>query len=247
MTTDLYQRGLDKIMEYAPKDHPTVASHQKIVEMLNRKNLSHGPWGRFHLRCCDRQCWTNTEPKPHPRTTSGVGAIQDRRTYWSRTPEEIRHARFRHLHQSEVGAFQGKLIALTSWFTIRTVTPRRGSKTHIAELKPQFVFAPDTRIREHPVKIQSWRMDLGARLDGGDGLPADANAERAHRTYRAKKFKPLMSTVGHWKSGVMDEEFLFWDNASFMKQIGFGEVTCCASFRVCSGNARWSRNRVGRR
>jgi hypothetical protein len=29
-----------------------------------------------------------------------------------------------------------------------------------------------------------------------------------------------MATVGHWKNGVMDEEYLFWDNLSFMKQIG---------------------------
>jgi hypothetical protein len=29
-----------------------------------------------------------------------------------------------------------------------------------------------------------------------------------------------MCTVGHWKNGVMDEEYLFWDNQSYMKQIG---------------------------
>ena len=35
-----------------------------------------------------------------------------------------------------------------------------------------------------------------------------------------KAFKLAMCTVGHWKNGVMDEEYLFWDNLSFMKQIG---------------------------
>jgi hypothetical protein len=29
-----------------------------------------------------------------------------------------------------------------------------------------------------------------------------------------------MATIGHWKDGVMDEEWLFWDNQAFMKQIG---------------------------
>jgi hypothetical protein len=29
-----------------------------------------------------------------------------------------------------------------------------------------------------------------------------------------------MATVGHWKDGVMDEEYLFWDNQTYMKQIG---------------------------
>lgn len=39
-----------------------------------------------------------------------------------------------------------------------------------------------------------------------------------------KHFILQMSTLGHWtKAGVMDEEYLFWDNAAFMKQIGVGQ------------------------
>ena len=35
-----------------------------------------------------------------------------------------------------------------------------------------------------------------------------------------KPFKLTMATIGHWtKAGVMDEEYLFWDNADFMKQM----------------------------
>jgi len=33
-----------------------------------------------------------------------------------------------------------------------------------------------------------------------------------------------MATIGHWnKQGIMFEEFLFWDNGEFMKQIGLGQ------------------------
>jgi len=32
-----------------------------------------------------------------------------------------------------------------------------------------------------------------------------------------------MATLGHWKDGVMDEEYLFWDNQTFMKQIGLAK------------------------
>jgi hypothetical protein len=32
-----------------------------------------------------------------------------------------------------------------------------------------------------------------------------------------------MCTVGHWKGGVLDEEYLFWDEATFMNQIGLAE------------------------
>lgn len=35
-----------------------------------------------------------------------------------------------------------------------------------------------------------------------------------------KAFKVSMVTIGHWKDGVMDEEWLMWDNQAFMKQIG---------------------------
>jgi hypothetical protein len=32
-----------------------------------------------------------------------------------------------------------------------------------------------------------------------------------------------MATIGQWnKDGVMDEEYLFWDNATFMQQVGLG-------------------------
>jgi hypothetical protein len=36
-----------------------------------------------------------------------------------------------------------------------------------------------------------------------------------------KSFKLPMATVGHrMQSGNMDEEYLFWDNETYMKQIG---------------------------
>jgi hypothetical protein len=38
-----------------------------------------------------------------------------------------------------------------------------------------------------------------------------------------KAYRIPMATLGHWsKDGVMFEEFLFWDNGEFMKQIGLG-------------------------
>jgi hypothetical protein len=37
-----------------------------------------------------------------------------------------------------------------------------------------------------------------------------------------KSFTLPMCTVGHWKDSVMIEEWLFWDNATYMHQIGVG-------------------------
>ncbi len=38
-----------------------------------------------------------------------------------------------------------------------------------------------------------------------------------------KRFAIGMATIGHWVNGRMDHEWLFWDNADFMKQIGLGQ------------------------
>lgn len=38
-----------------------------------------------------------------------------------------------------------------------------------------------------------------------------------------KRFAIGMVTVGYWKNGKMDHEWLFWDNQDFMNQIGLGK------------------------
>jgi predicted ester cyclase len=96
----------------------------------------------------------------------------------------------------------------------------RGLDAHIEQLKPMFVFAPDTRIREHPIKIASgdWTAVQGV-IEGtftkpmptGDGKSIPATG---------KAFKLTMVTIGRWRGGVMVEEWLMMDNQSFMKQIG---------------------------
>ncbi|WP_176086763.1 ester cyclase [Martelella sp. HB161492] len=103
-------------------------------------------------------------------------------------------------------------------------TTTKGLDAHIEALKPMFVFAPDTRIESHPVKFGDgeWTGVIGV-LEGtftepmpvGDGKTLDPTG---------KPFKLTMATLGHWNSdGVMDEEYLFWDNLDFMKQIGLAQ------------------------
>jgi predicted ester cyclase len=96
----------------------------------------------------------------------------------------------------------------------------RGLDSHIAELKPMFVFAPDTHIREHPIKIASgdWTAVQGA-LEGTFTKPMPVSADKSVPP-TGKAFKLTMVTIGHWRNGVMVEEWLMWDNQAFMKQIG---------------------------
>ena len=94
---------------------------------------------------------------------------------------------------------------------------------HIDMLKPMFVFAPDTKITSHPVKFgtDEWTTVIG-EMEGTFSKPLPiGNGKTIPPT--GKKFKLSMCTVGHWKDGKMIEEYLFWDNQSFMKQIGLAQ------------------------
>ncbi len=98
-----------------------------------------------------------------------------------------------------------------------------GLAQHIKDLKAMFVYAPDTRIKEHTVRIGSgeWTSVIGV-MQGTFTKPMPiANGKFVAPT--GKAFKLVMCTVGHWtKDGVMDQEYLFWDNATYMKQLGVG-------------------------
>jgi SnoaL-like polyketide cyclase len=99
----------------------------------------------------------------------------------------------------------------------------KGLDQHIEELKPMFVFAPDTRIQVHPVKFGAgeWTSVIGV-MEGTFTRPMPAGDGKMIQP-TGRKFRLTMCTVGHWKNGLMVEEFLFWDNQSFMKQIGLAE------------------------
>jgi hypothetical protein len=102
----------------------------------------------------------------------------------------------------------------------------KGIPDHIKELKFMWTFAPDNRITEHPVRFGTadaqWTAVMGF-LDGTFTKPmvlADGTVIQP----TGKAYHLPMATLGRWnKRGVMDEEYLFWDNATLMKQIGVGK------------------------
>ncbi|MGQ0641129.1 MAG: ester cyclase [Gemmatimonadaceae bacterium] len=96
----------------------------------------------------------------------------------------------------------------------------KGIDTHIEDMKGMFVFAPDTRIKEHLIRIAQceWTAVTGI-VEGTFSRPMPVgNGKTIPAT--GKPFKFAMVTIAHWKDGVMDEEWLYWDNQAFMKQIG---------------------------
>lgn len=100
----------------------------------------------------------------------------------------------------------------------------KGLEDHIKELAPMFVFAPDTRIEEHPIKLGSGNMTavVGELLGTFTEPMPIGNGKFIQPT--GKAFKLPMATIGLWNNeGVMYEEFLFWDNQAFLNQIGLAD------------------------
>ncbi len=99
----------------------------------------------------------------------------------------------------------------------------KGIDAHIDDLKAMFVFAPDTRIKEHPIKIASgeWTSVMGV-MEGTFSEPMPIGDGKTIAP-TGKAFKLSMVTIGRWVGPTMAEEWLFWDNAAFMKQIGLTE------------------------
>ena len=100
----------------------------------------------------------------------------------------------------------------------------QGIEKHIEDLKAMFVWAPDTRVKEHPVKFGQgeWTAVIGT-MEGTFTQPMPIGEGKTIPP-TGKPFKLQMATIGHWTSqGVMDAEYLFWDNQEFMKQIGLGK------------------------
>ena len=106
---------------------------------------------------------------------------------------------------------------IVNWPDGRTTT---GIDVHIADLKAMFIYAPDTRIKEHPIRIASgeWTAVTGI-LEGRFTQPMPIGDGKTIAP-TGKPFKLTMATIGRWENGAMAEEWLFWDNQSFMKQIG---------------------------
>ena len=100
----------------------------------------------------------------------------------------------------------------------------KGIEKHIEDLKAMFVWAPDTRIKEHPVKLgqRDWTAVIGF-MEGTFTQPMPIGEGKTIPP-TGKAYKIRMATIGHWNNdGVMDAEYLFWDNQEFLKEIGLGK------------------------
>ena len=109
---------------------------------------------------------------------------------------------------------------LVHWPDGHTTT---GIERHIEDLKALFVFAPDTQIKEHPVKIGQGEYTAVTGFMTGTFTKPMPTGDGTFIQPTGKSFRLPMCTVGRWKDGVMVEEFLYWDNQTYLTQLGLGK------------------------
>jgi hypothetical protein len=96
-----------------------------------------------------------------------------------------------------------------------------GIDQHIADLKALFAWAPDTRILQHPIRVAKGNLTAVTGVMRGTFTQPMADGKGGFTAPTGKAYAINMATVGNWnRSGVMSEEFLFWDNLTFYQQIG---------------------------
>jgi SnoaL-like polyketide cyclase len=108
--------------------------------------------------------------------------------------------------------------------TIKVVWPdghfTTGIDKHIADLKNLFVFAPDTRIKDHPIAFGKGNMTVVEGVMQGTFTQPMPDGKGGFIQPTGKSFRLPMATIGLWRDGTMYEEHLFWDNQTYNKQLG---------------------------
>ena len=99
-----------------------------------------------------------------------------------------------------------------------------GLEKHIEDLKALFVYAPDTRIKQHPIRFGSGNMTAVTGVFEGTFTKPMPIGNGKFIQPTGKALKMPMCTIGIWgPDGTMAEEHLFWDNQTYMNQIGLGK------------------------
>lgn len=138
--------------------------------------------------------------------------------------EQVNLSRFDDLGFNVFGGQQWDLLrkshsadVVVHWPDGRVI---RGLDAYTEALKAFFVWAPDTRITDHPVKVANheWTA-VTAVLEGTftRDMPVPGGTTIAPT---GKSFRMPMATFGHWKDGVMDEVYVFLDSGALHAQLG---------------------------
>jgi hypothetical protein len=86
-----------------------------------------------------------------------------------------------------------------------------------------FTFAPDNRILEHPVRFGTHEGEWTAVMSWLEGTFTQPMFVAGGKPIKptGKAYRIQMVTIGRWNAdGLMDEEWLSYDNAEFSRELG---------------------------
>lgn len=152
-----------------------------------------------------------TPPPPHERQSAAVE--KNLMTFDTLDFDVFSNQKWDRLHESHANDI------VVTWPDGRET---KGIDKHIEDLKALFVFAPDITIKVHPIRFGSGSWTAVTGVMTGTFTKPMPTPDGKTIPPTGKRFAIGMVTVGHWKGGKMDHEWLFWDNQDFMNQIGLG-------------------------
>jgi predicted ester cyclase len=153
-------------------------------------------------------------PGEFGRAVHGAEAARHIETFDTLDFDVFSHQRWERLHESHAENI------IVTWPDGHDT---HGIETHTHDLQQMFVHAPDTKIEIHPIRVATgeWTAVTGV-MTGTFTQPLRlADGTVIQPTGRA--FSVPMATFGHWTNGRMDHEWLYWDNQTYMRQLGLAE------------------------
>lgn len=96
----------------------------------------------------------------------------------------------------------------------------KGMDKHTHEMQWLFDTFPDIEINEHPIKFGSDNWTAGMSVTTGTFSAPMKLQNGAIIPPTGEKFSIRIVTLVRWENGRIAEEYLFWDNADWNKQIG---------------------------
>lgn len=167
------------------------------------------------LGCGPAQSAIVTTPAPGPgefgRALAGAEAATHIATFDALDFEVFSHQDWTRLHESHAHDI------IVSWPDGHDAV---GIDTHIHDLEQLFIHAPDTAISIHPVRIASGDWTAVTGIMTGTFTQPMPTPDGGSIPPTGHHFSLPMATIAHWTNGTMDHEWLYWDNQTYMHQLG---------------------------
>ena len=87
-----------------------------------------------------------------------------------------------------------------------------GIEKHIDDLKAMFVYAPNTQIKQHPLRFGSANYTAVTGITTGTFSKPMPIGNGKFIQPTGKSFSLTTCKIGIWKDAAMSEEYLYWDN-----------------------------------